>query len=450
MYLARSILTQIQKRCGESFLNRLNKGHIQRQKKNRTKDRLSLDLVLAAEHVVHLSQVVSTRLESLGATGGLEVLLQVGVLAQLAHLVVGSGGQDVAGLKTVLEVKLLNHVGDVANNLGAEHGGGETTAVAEKTDALGLVGGEADVADQTGQTGVDRGSVHVTAESSNLKTGLDAVGETLLGQTHEGLLDGLVGQRSGVVEVTELRGDLSEGRVGGVGEVVVVEHASEGLLDQLAGRGVEEDVVEAVQRGLSLLGGTVGTVLVGLQDLLAGIEALVAGVNGLSVAAQGEVAVNNGVLAGEVGLVEVVGVGEVRGTETGLENNGGIGTDEHSNTTSTTGGAGSTSGVQSNITTDDDGVTAIPGGRLEPVDAVEDSVGTTVAGVDGVDTLNVGVAVGSKQLHQNGLDGLGLVQESLSADLETTDRLGVDVVLVHEGREGGQGHGVDVYYEVEC
>jgi hypothetical protein len=41
--------------------------------------------------------------------------------------------------------------------------------------------------------------------------------------------------------------------------------------------------------------------------------------------------------------------------------------------------------------------------------------------------------VGSKELHQDRLDGLGLVQESLSANLEAANGLGVDVVLVHEG-----------------
>jgi hypothetical protein len=35
------------------------------------------------------------------------------------------------------------------------------------------------------------------------------------------------------------------------------------------------------------------------------------------------------VLAGEVRLVEIVGVGEVGGTETGLEDDRGIGTDDH-------------------------------------------------------------------------------------------------------------------------
>lgn len=366
----------------------------------------------------------------------------MGVLAQLAHLIVGSGSEDVAGLEAALEVQILDNGGDVTDDLGAEQGGGETGTVGEKTDTLGLAGGEGDMAEQRSNTSPDGSGVHVTAQVGDLETGGDTLSEALLGQGHEGLLNGLVGQRSGVVQITELRGDLGEGGVGGVGQVVVVEHASVGLLDQLAGRGVEQEVLKAVQTGLGLVGGAVGAVLVGLEGLLTDIVGLVAGVDGLSVALQGEVAVDNRVLAGEIGLVEIVGVGHVGGTETGLEDNRGIGTDDHGDATSTTSGAGSTSSVQSNITTDNNGVTAVPGRGLEPVDAVEDSVGTTVAGVDVVHTLDVGVL--TEELHENGLDGLGLVQESLSANLEAADGLGVDVVLVEEGGESGQGHGVDV------
>lgn len=45
-----------------------------------------LNVVLAAEHVVHLSQVVGTRVESLGAARRLEVLLEVSVLTEGTHL----------------------------------------------------------------------------------------------------------------------------------------------------------------------------------------------------------------------------------------------------------------------------------------------------------------------------------------------------------------------------
>jgi len=369
------------------------------------------------------------------------------VLAELAHVVVGLGGQNGAGVETVLEIELLDHAGDVTDDLGAEHGGGKTGTVAEETDALGLGGREGDIAQQTGQTGVDGRGVHVTAQSGDLQTGAYALGEALLGQSHEGLLNVLVGDRGVVFHVAQLGGDLSEGGVGGVVQVVIVKHAAIGLLDELAGGGVVQDVVEAVQRGLELVDGTVGAVLVGLEDLLTSTVGLVAGIDGLGVAAEGVLAVDNGVLAGQVRLVKVVGVGEVGATETGLEDDGGIGTNQHGDTASTAGRAGSTLGIQSNVTADNDGITAVPGGRLEPVDAVEDGVGATVTRVDGVNTLNVGVAMRGEQLHQDGLDGLGLVQEGFGADLKATNGLGVDVVLVHEGGESGQAHGVDVCSE---
>lgn len=368
----------------------------------------------------------------------------MGVLTELAHGIILSGLKNSAGIEAVLEVKLLNHAGDITNNLGAEHGAGKAGTVAEQTNALGLLGVESDVAEQTGQTAVNGGSVHVTTLGGNLETGVDTLGETLLGQTHEGLLNNLVGERLLVVQVAELRGNLGESRVGGVGQEIIVEHTSVGLLDELASRGVEQDVVETVQRGQGLVGGTVGTVSLGLQGLLTGVVGLVAGIDSLGVATKGVVTIDNGVLAGEVRLVEIIGVGEVGGTETGLEDDRSIGANDHGDATSTTSRAGSTSGVQGNITADHNGITAIPGGGLEPVDAVEDGVGATVAGVDVVDTLNVGVSVRSEKLHENGLDGLGLVQKGLSANLESSNGLGVDVVFVHEGGEDGEGHGVDI------
>jgi len=372
----------------------------------------------------------------------------VGVLTQLAHGIIGLGGQNSTGIQTVLQVKVLDDVRDITNDVGTEHGASQTGTVAEETNALRLVGGELDVAEQAGKTGVDGSSVHVTAEGSDLKTGLHTLGETLLGQGHEGLLDSLVGQRSSVVNVTELGGDLGEGRVGGVGQEVVIEHTSVGLLDQLAGGGVVQNVVKAVETSLGF-SSTVGTILDSLEGLLTSTVGLVAGINGLSVAAKREVTVNDGVFAGKVGLVEVVGVGNVRGTQTGLENNRGIRTDQHGNAASTTSGASRTSGVQSNVTADNDSVTTVPGRGLEPVNAVEDSVGTTVAGVDGIDTLDVGVAVGGEQLHQDRLDGLGLVQQSLSSDFQTTNGLGVNVVLLHHVGKGGEGHRVDVYRAID-
>lgn len=169
-----------------------------------------------------------------------------------------------------------------------------------------------------------------------------------------------------------------------------------------------------------------------LKDFLSGVVRLVAGIHGFGVASYGVVTVNIGVFAGKVRLVEVVGMGDVGAPETGLKDNGSIGSDEHGNTASSTGGTSITLLVESNVTSNNDGVSAIPAGGLYPVDAIEKSIGSAVAGVDGVDTLDVGVARGSKELHQHGLDGLGLVQHGLCADLEASNRLGVDGVFAEE------------------
>ena len=61
---------------------------------------------------------------------------------------------------------------------------------------------------------------------------------------------------------------------------------------------------------------------------------------------------------------------------------------------------------------------------------VEEGIGSAVAGVDRVNTLEVRVV--AKQLHQDTLDGLGLVEDGLSTDLEAADRVGVDVVVLQE------------------
>jgi hypothetical protein len=154
------------------------------------------------------------------------------------------------------------------------------------------------------------------------------------------------------------------------------------------------------------------------------------------------VTINVGVLAGKVGLVEIVGVLHVGTTQTGLGDDGGVGADQHSDGTGTTSGAGIALGVESDITGNDNSIAAVPSGRLNPVDGVENSVGTTVAGVNGVDTLDVGVV--AKELHKNTLDRLGLVEESLGTNLEETNRVGVDVVVLEELRGSGKSERVDI------
>jgi hypothetical protein len=126
---------------------------------------------------------------------------------------------------------------------------------------------------------------------------------------------------------------------------------------------VEAHVVELVH-GCLLLG--VDTVAVGvavqlaLEGLLTGVVGLVAGVNSLSVALQRVLAVNDRVLAGEVGLVEVVGVLDVAATEARLESERSVRANEHGNAASTASGSGSALLVESNVTSNDNCVAAVP------------------------------------------------------------------------------------------
>lgn len=127
-----------------------------------------------------------------------------------------------------------------------------------------------------------------------------------------------------------------------------------------------------------------------------------------------------------------------------LEDNRSIGANEHGAGTHTTDRTSRALLVDGNVATHDNSVAAVPRLGLHPVDAVEEGGGRAVAGVLRVDTLNVKVAVLGKEVHKEGLGRLGLVNDSLSADVEATDRLGVDVVLLEELRDDSQGDRVDV------
>ena len=114
-------------------------------------------------------------------------------------------------------------------------------------------------------------------------------------------------------------------------------------------------------------------------------------------------AIDNRVLTGEIRLVEIVGMLEVTAVDR-VKDNGSIRANQEGNGTSTTSRAGSTLSVDGDISGNNNGVSAIPGRGLDPVDGVEKSVGTTVAGINRVQTLNVGVV--TKELHQDRLNGL--------------------------------------------
>ena len=109
-----------------------------------------------------------------------------------------------------------------------------------------------------------------------------------------------------------------------------------------------------------------------------------------------------------------------------------VGADEDSNSAGTTCRASSALGVDGDVTSNNDSVATIPRAGLDPVDGVEERGGRAVARVFRVDTLDVVVAGLSEEVHESRLDRLGLVDDGLSANVDTTDRLRVDIVLLQQ------------------
>lgn len=124
-----------------------------------------------------------------------------------------------------------------------------------------------------------------------------------------------------------------------------------------------------------------------------------------------------------------------------FKNDRGIRSDQHSTSSSTTGRPCRTFGVDSNVSGEDNGVSSVPASRLNPVDCVEDSGGGAIAGIFAIDTLDVEVTRLCEKLHEGRLDGLGLVNDSLSADFYTTNGRRIDVVLFEQGRDAYPGEG---------
>lgn len=119
-----------------------------------------------------------------------------------------------------------------------------------------------------------------------------------------------------------------------------------------------------------------------------------------------------------------------------LDNQGGVGANKHGASTHTTDRTSRTLLVDSNVTGEHDGVSAVPGFTLHPVDGVEESGGGAVASVLGVDTLDIVVTGSVEEVHEDGLGGLGFVNQGLGSDVKTADGGGVDVVL---GEQLGDG-----------
>jgi hypothetical protein len=115
-----------------------------------------------------------------------------------------------------------------------------------------------------------------------------------------------------------------------------------------------------------------------------------------------------------------------------LEDQWGVGANQHGTSTHTTDWSRTSLLVDGNITAHDNRISAIPRLALDPVDTVEKSSGGTVTSVLVVDTLDVVITSRGKEVHEESLGSLGLVNQGFSSNIETTNRVGVDVVLLEE------------------
>lgn len=218
------------------------------------------------------------------------------------------GLRDGHGSKSLLEVDLLLDLGGVTPDASSPESGGAAGTEREQAEFLVQELARLNGREQRGEASVKRGSVHVAKSLGAGHTGVGLLGERGLGSSNEGLLNVLVGERLGVREGEEGLSIRNVGVLGvlGVGDEVVEHHASMPLDGLLAVRAVEDGIIDGIEReGFS---GDLGTLSSPCDLLLVG---RVSGVECGDIGHDGNGAVNLGVFRGEVGLVEIVGVGHI-------------------------------------------------------------------------------------------------------------------------------------------
>ena len=136
-----------------------------------------------------------------------------------------------------------------------------------------------------------------------------------------------------------------------------------------------------------------------LECGLAVVICLVASIYSFSIASDGEMAIDDRILAGQIWLIEVVGMDNIAATETWIHDNGSVWANKHSNAASTASRASVALLVQSNVASYDNCIPAVPSRRLHPVYSVEESISATIAGIDSVNALNVCVTGRFEELH---------------------------------------------------
>lgn len=73
----------------------------------------------------------------------------------------------------------------------------------------------------------------------------------------------------------------------------------------------------------------------------------------------------------------------------------------------------------------------VPGAGLHPVDSIEERCCASITGICSVYALHVCVARVLKQLHYNRLDRLRLINDSLGADLQSSNAVVGQVVSLY-------------------
>ena len=356
-------------------------------------------------------------------------------LHDIAELLGGSLGTAVETSLEVGDVVDLLEVGSglvSVRDLDGEERSGEARSIREHHDALAteLLGL---VISKREEASVGGSGVHVSEAGGEDGSRGNLVLVSRLGSGGEGLFEATVGVALLTLNLGKLL-HLSELLAVGVAEEVVVQKTAKRLLDELVVRGVEDSVVDVVE-----------VEILTVVDLAVLLNKLgVAGIEGLEVADVGEVSIDNRVRGREVGLVKVIDVLHVRGASSTLDGEGSVGSDEHDDGTTSSSGTRRAFCVLSNIGGDDKSVASVPGRALNPREGVEEGVGSSVAGVHGVDTLDVRVTTLLEKLHEVGLGGLGVIEDGLGGNLEAADILVVDVVLFHEVGDGREADGVNV------
>lgn len=93
-----------------------------------------------------------------------------------------------------------------------------------------------------------------------------------------------------------------------------------------------------------------------------------------------------------------------------VEDDGCIGSNEESNSTSSTGWSCWSLVIDSDISADSNTVSSVPGGTFDPRDSIEESISSTVTGIDAGYTLNILVSAFLEELHKESFGGFRLIK----------------------------------------